>query len=144
MEFAGALFGCYSGALVCGADSKRGEPMRLLGLTAALAAVLIVPPSTAFAQFDTAAVVGTARDTSGAVVPDATVTLTNIDTRVSATRTTNSEGVYEFATVRPGLYVVAAEKPGFAIALVDDVQVQVGARLRVDLQLQVGGVSERV
>ena len=100
--------------------------------------------SHASAQFDTAAVVGTVHDASGAVVPDAKVTLTNIATGVSLTRSTSADGNYEFVAVRPGEYIVTAEKPGFAIALMDNVQVQVAARLRVDLQMSVGQVTERV
>src|SRR5215470_17401856 len=100
--------------------------------------------SSASAQFDTASVVGTVRDSSGGVVPGATVTLTNTATAVSVTRTTNAEGSYEFVTVRPGLYVVTAEKQGFSLALTDNVEVQVAARLRVDLQMAVGQVTEKV
>ncbi|HZT78391.1 MAG TPA: TonB-dependent receptor [Vicinamibacterales bacterium] len=98
----------------------------------------------AFAQFDTASVVGTVRDASGAVVPDAKVTLTNTATGVSATRSSNADGLYEFVTVRPGAYIVTAEKAGFSIALVDHVDVQVAARLRVDLQMTVGQLSEKI
>ena len=46
----------------------------------------------AYAQFDTASVVGTVRDTTGAATPDTTVTLTDAETGVSLTRTTNGEG----------------------------------------------------
>ena len=81
-----------------------------------------------------AAVVGTVHDSSGAVVPDAKVTLTNTATGVSVTRTTTGDGNYEFVTVPVGVYLVTAEKAGFSIALVDNVQVQVGARQRVDLR----------
>ena len=98
----------------------------------------------AWAQFETASVVGTVHDTTGAVVVDAAVTLTNVDTGVSAGRTSTGGGDYEFITVKPGHYVVTAEKSGFAVALVDNVAVQVGARLRVDLAMTVGQVSERV
>ena len=77
--------------------------------------------------------VGTLRDSSGGTVADGTVTLLNTETGVSVTKTSNPEGHYEFITVRPGTYVVTAEKPGFAIVLVDGVIVQVGARLRVDI-----------
>ena len=97
-----------------------------------------------FAQFETASVVGTVKDTSGAVTPDTTVTLTNTATGVSLTRTTNGNGVYEFTTVRPGAYVVTAQKAGFAVALVDGVQVEVAARQRIDLQMAVGEVSDKV
>jgi Carboxypeptidase regulatory-like domain/TonB-dependent Receptor Plug Domain len=98
----------------------------------------------AAAQFDTASVVGTVKDSSGATVPDAKVTLTNTQTGVSVVRTTSSDGNFEFSNVRPGIYVVTAEKAGFSIALMDDVQVQVAARMRVDLQMAVGQLTEKV
>jgi hypothetical protein len=65
-----------------------------------VALLLSVFAASASAQFDTASVVGTVRDSSGGVVPGATVTLTNTATAVSVTRTTNAEGIYEFVTVR--------------------------------------------
>ena len=98
----------------------------------------------ALAQFETASVVGTVRDNSGAVVSGATVTLTNIETGVSSTKATDDQGNYEFFTVRIGTYVVTGEKEGFAVAVADNVRVAVGARQRVDLSLQVGALTERV
>lgn len=100
--------------------------------------------STALAQFDTASVIGTVRDTSNAIVPDAKVTLTNVGTNIAVEKTTNEDGNFEFLSIRPGTYLVTAEKTGFALALVENVQVQVGARLRVDLQMAVGQLTERV
>jgi hypothetical protein len=84
------------------------------------------------------------RDASGGVVPGAKVTLTSAQTGISVVKTSGDDGNYEFVAVRPGTYVVTAEKTGFAIALVDNVQVQVAARLRVDLQMPVGQVTEKV
>jgi hypothetical protein len=106
--------------------------------------LLLVPVPAAWAQFDTASVVGTVKDSSGAVIPGAKVTLTNTETGVSTVRTTGNDGSYEFSTVRPGIYVVSAEQTGFSIALVDNVQVQVAARLRVDLLMAVGQLSEQI
>ncbi len=106
--------------------------------------VLSVMAAPAAAQFDTASVVGTVRDTTGAVVPSATVTLTNTATGVALAKSTDAAGNYEFVAVRPGIYVVTAEKSGFAIALVDNAEVRVAARLRVDLQMSVGQVTEKV
>ena len=54
------------------------------------------------------------------------------------------DGTFEFVTVKPGVYVVSTEKDGLAVALVDNVQVQVGSRTRVDLTMSVGALSERV
>ncbi len=102
----------------------------------------MAPP--AWAQFETATVVGTARDSTGAVVPGAKVTLTNTQTGVAAERTSDANGNYEFFTVRIGSYIITAEKPGFSIALVDNIQVTVGARQRVDLNMAVGQLTETV
>ena len=100
--------------------------------------------STAFAQFETAALVGTVTDGSGGVVADALITATNIDTGVTQTRRTDANGHYEFVTLRIGNYLVTAEKAGFALALAENVRLEVGARLRVDLGLQVGQLTERI
>ena len=98
----------------------------------------------AHAQFDTASVVGTVRDASGAVVPGATVTLTSTATGISAVKTTGADGNFEFFTVRPGVYLVTSEKSGFSIAIAENVQVTVATRMRVDLQMAVGQVTEKV
>jgi hypothetical protein len=115
--------------------------MRLLSLCLAL---FLASASAAFAQFDSGTVVGTVRDGSGAVVPGAKVTLTSVATGISVNKVSTDDGNYEFPAVRPGMYVVTAEKTGFALALVDNVQLQVGARLRVDLAMPVGQVTEKV
>ncbi|MEP6916353.1 MAG: carboxypeptidase-like regulatory domain-containing protein, partial [Acidobacteriota bacterium] len=106
--------------------------------------LLLLTASAALAQFDSATVLGTVRDASGAVVPAAKVTLTGVETGISVVRTSGADGNYEFPAVKPGTFVVTAEKTGFAIALVENVQVQVGARLRVDLQMPVGGLTEKI
>jgi hypothetical protein len=105
---------------------------------------LILAPAEALAQFDTATVVGTVRDATSAAVPGAKVTLTSTGTGISVERTSNESGSFEFPAVRPGIYVVTAEKSGFALAMAENVEVQVGARRRVDLQMPVGQVSEKV
>jgi Carboxypeptidase regulatory-like domain/TonB dependent receptor-like, beta-barrel/TonB-dependent Receptor Plug Domain len=106
--------------------------------------VLVLTAVSASAQFDTATVVGTVRDASESVIPGAKVTLTAIETGISTVRLSAADGNYEFPAVKPGTYLVTAEKSGFAVAMVDQVQVQVGARLRVDLKMPVGQVSEKV
>jgi hypothetical protein len=115
--------------------------MRRLILAIALSVAAV---STAFAQFETATVVGAVRDSSGAVVPDAKVTLTNVETGVSAERQSDANGNFEFFTVRIGTYILTAEKVGFSVALVENIQVTVGARQRVDLSMAVGQLTEKV
>ena len=96
------------------------------------------------AQFDTAAVLGTVRDASGAVVGGSRVVLTNTATGIAATSQTDENGNYQFFNVKIGPYRVAAEMAGFSTAVADQVVVTVNARQRVDLVLQVGAVSETV
>jgi hypothetical protein len=98
----------------------------------------------AFAQFETASVLGTVRDASGAVVPGATVTLLNVDTGVTQSKPTDADGQYEFFTVRIGTYRVSAELAGFTPAAVEGVRVTIGSRQRVDLRMNVGQVAEAV
>jgi len=109
-----------------------------------LALFVLLLPAPVLAQFETAAVVGTVRDGSGAVVGDARVTLTNLETGVSTERTSDAQGNFEFFNVRIGRYAVTADKTGFSVAVVDNVQVTVGARLRVDVAMAVGQVTETV
>ncbi|HXG89998.1 MAG TPA: TonB-dependent receptor [Vicinamibacterales bacterium] len=113
------------------------KPVSVLAL-----ALLLATP--AFAQFETATVVGVVKDSSGAVIGDAKVTLTNTQTGVSSERMSDANGNFEFFTVRIGQYILSAEKAGFSIALVENVQVTVGARQRVDLTMAIGQVSETI
>ena len=106
--------------------------------------ILFTWAAPARAQFDSATVVGTVRDASRGVVPGAKVTLTAVGTGISTVRTSSDDGNYEFPAVRPGQYVVTAEKTGFALALVDNVQVEVGARLRIDLDMSLAQLTEKV
>ena len=95
--------------------------------TAALLLVFVFARATsAFAQFETAALVGTVVDSSGGAVADAVITATNVETGVAQTRTTDARGGYEFVTLRIGTYVVTAERAGFAISVADNVRLAVG------------------
>jgi hypothetical protein len=98
----------------------------------------------AVAQFESASVLGYVHDNSGAAVTNSTVTLTNIATGISQTKTTDSEGKYEFPSVQIGNYKVTAEAQGFSRAVTESFVVQTNARQRVDVTLQAGSVSEEV
>jgi len=112
-------------------------------LIAAVVAVLLLP-LTAAAQFDTATVLGTVRDSTGGVVPGVTVKLTNVSTGITTDTVTAAEGNYQFGNVRIGPYTVRAELTGFAAAEATDVVVTVGARQRVELVLKVGEIGQTV
>jgi len=108
----------------------------------ALLSLLLASP--AAAQFETATVLGTVRDTSGAVVAGATVTLLNNGTGLSSTKSTDAAGNYEFFTVPIGVYKLTAELAGFSPAVADHVKVNIGSRQRIDLVLGTAGVTETV
>jgi hypothetical protein len=110
----------------------------LICLSVVLCFVAAIP---ALAQ--NAALVGTVRDSQQGIIPGAMVTLTNVDTGVSAVTHTNELGNYEFPTVRPGNYSVRIEQPGFR-SFVAPVTLAVEQRARIDATLQVGELSAEV
>src|SRR5438128_2309735 len=105
---------------------------------------LLILCAAAFAQFETAVVLGTVRDASQSIVPAVRVTLLNLETGIQAVSTTDENGNYLFTNVKVGRYKVTGEKSGFATASAENFMVNVNARQRVDLQLVVGQVSESV
>jgi hypothetical protein len=109
-------------------------------------ALLLLPwlAGTGHAQFDTATVLGTVQDPSGAVIAGAQVTLRNIATGVTATAQSDDNGNYQFLNVKIGNYQVTGEKTGFSRAVAENVNVTVNARQRVDLELKAGAVTETV
>ena len=100
--------------------------------------------STAFAQVDTGIVQGTVRDSTGAVVPGASVTLINVDMGVSFETKTNGVGNYQFASIRIGRYTVVAEAPGFAPATREGVTLNIQQRYVADFSLTPSSVAETV
>src|SRR3989449_6943742 len=99
--------------------------------------------SPAFAQGNLGAITGTVQDTSGAVVPDLPLNITNVETGVKWTATTSSAGYYRVA-VLPGTYRLEAQKQGFKTQIADKILVPVAQVVTVDLTLQVGIQSEVV
>ena len=112
-------------------------------LVAVIVAALLFPAA-ALAQFDAATVLGTVRDSSGAIVPGATVTLKNVGTGITANAVSDESGNYQFLNVRIGTYTLRAELQGFSAAEAANVDVTVNARQRVDLTLKVGDIGETV
>ena len=91
-----------------------------------------------------ASLVGTVTDSSGAVVPGAEITITEVNTNFSRSATTNESGYYVFSNLNPGVYRVEAKLTGFKTAVKDKVEVLVNTTVRADLQLQPGAISEVV
>ena len=98
----------------------------------------------AFAQRSTANIRGTVSDSSGAVIPGATVALKGEDTGLSRTATTNAAGVYSFPDLPVGRYRIDATLQGFKGGTVTDIALSVADDREVNFQLEAGSVSETV
>src|SRR5436190_24200426 len=88
--------------------------------------------------------IGTLTDSSGATVPNATVTVTETQTGVSRKTSTTSDGVYTVPYLAPGVYRVEVENPGFKKFSRDNVGLAVSSTVRIDATLEPGAVSETV
>ncbi|HEY6661095.1 MAG TPA: carboxypeptidase regulatory-like domain-containing protein, partial [Pyrinomonadaceae bacterium] len=95
-------------------------------------------------QSNAADIQGTVKDSTGAVVPNATVTARNPGTNISRNATTNDEGFYRIINVPPGDYEITAEAPNFKKSVLPKVTVTIGQAAEVDVQLEPGQITESV
>src|SRR6058998_2750137 len=89
-------------------------------------------------------VTGRVTDPSGAVIPGASVTLTNVNTNAVRNAVTTEAGNYTFTSIPPGFYRLRTELPGFKAAVSEPFEVQVQQVVRLDMVLQLGQISETV
>ncbi len=115
--------------------------IRSISLMLALLFVVCVP---VLAQNFRAQITGVVTDSTGAVIPGADVTATNIDTGVKQTAQTNAEGIYRLLNLLPGKYRVEAESPGFRRFVQKSVTLRVGDNVDLSIKLAVGQVTEEV
>src|SRR5215468_6684023 len=87
---------------------------------------------------------GVVTDPSGATVPEATVTVKNVNTGLTQSVKTSADGVYNVLYLPAGDYTVTTEKPGFRKGETNSVGVHVATVTNVDVSLQVGGVDQSV
>ena len=123
--------------------AKWVRNLRGLWYSAALGCVLLWAHGLA-AQSFYGSIVGTVTDQSGAIVPGATVTLTNAGTGERTIRQSNSSGIYEFLELIPAAYSMDFEKQGFKHLTRTQIQVRVNSTVRADVSLAVGQVTENV
>jgi hypothetical protein len=105
---------------------------------------LFLSPSMAFAQETHGYIGGRVADPSAVPIAGCPVTVTNVDTNASTRVTTNASGYYEANLLPPGNYEVAAKAEGFKQAVRKGIVLVVGARVEIDLKLELGAVSESV
>jgi len=91
-----------------------------------------------------ATIVGTVTDPSGAAVTSATITITNNETGVQRTLTSNTDGQYVAPDLHIGHYTLKASAAGFKLAEQTGVTLNVGDRTRVDFKLQLGSTQEQI
>ena len=115
--------------------------MNTKSILSLLSFVLTVP---LLGQVDTASIVGSLHDQSGAGVPSGTVTIVEKSRNVSVVARTDEKGEFTSPPLRVGTYDVTASAPGFMSETRQGVTLQVQDRLRVDFDMKVGAVTENV
>jgi outer membrane receptor protein involved in Fe transport len=115
-----------------------------VALCLVLGALSVGPAALAQSEIGTGAIAGEVRDSHGAAVEHAAVTVVNADTGLTRHAFTGSAGEFTVPVLPSGRYTVRLEKPGFATAAQTDVVVSVGASVSVLATLQVGSISETV
>jgi hypothetical protein len=131
-----------SGLAIVKRSTKTLLSHRLLRL---LVFSLLISVAVSRAQSTTTAdILGTVTDPSGAAVSNATVTLTNNDTKDTRTFATNESGSYTFTNLNPGHYKISIQGTGFQTVDIPDTFVSAGDRRRVDQTMTVGGSTETI
>jgi hypothetical protein len=98
----------------------------------------------AWAQFETATLTGSVTDPAGAAIAGASVRLRNEATNTEVSSQTDDDGRYTFNAVRPGNYQLSVSAAGFKLNVSRGLTLQVNQSARMDVQLAVGDVSERI
>ncbi len=109
-----------------------------------LAALTAAASGPLLAQVETARIIGTVTDQSGAVIPNVSVTITNVQTNISHQTVTRSDGTYESVPLRIGAYRVTAEQQGFKRAVRDGIVLQIQQTAVVEMVLDVGQVTQDI
>src|SRR6266404_3123707 len=133
------MFALFRKRLQCPCGREGEATMK----TSLLAIVLSLSFGVAFAQ-TAGSITGEVKDQSGAVAPNAAVTVTNSKTNVARSTATNSAGIYSFPDLTPGTYQVKVAAPGFETVLKTNIELQVQQTARVDFSLSVGQTSNTV
>jgi hypothetical protein len=107
-------------------------------------ALFILAAIPAWCQIDTGTITGTVTDQSGAIVPNAKVTLTNEGTNFTVTMTTTADGSYTFSPVKIGTYAIGVEATGFSKVIHPHLTVSINQYLKDDITLKPGTVTQTV
>src|SRR5215831_16985911 len=117
---------------------------RLSARSAAVLCGVLMLPFIAAAQTNSATLSGTVRDSAGGVVPDVAITVSSTTTGLKRQTTTNSEGIFTLPLLPPGVYSLRAQREGFSVAEIGDVELPVAGQVSQDIVLKAGGIRETV
>ncbi|MGA3160727.1 MAG: carboxypeptidase regulatory-like domain-containing protein [Terracidiphilus sp.] len=109
-----------------------------------LALLLCLTASQLLAQSTQSTILGTVKDTTGAVIPNAEVVVTNVDKGVSSAYRTDASGNYQAIELIPGTYKMRVTKAGFETRVLEDLQLTARQQLRADVTLAVGRAQQEV
>lgn len=123
--------------------ARSGALSGVLSLVITLVAFALAPPSTE-AQVESGKIVGTVRDSSGALVVDAVVTVAETQTNVEHKTKTDNNGEYVATELKSGTYTVTVEREGYKKAVQTSFKLDVNQVLRSDFTLSVGSVLEQI
>ena len=129
---------------MCGAIGMRWKRHWYLAALLVLLSVAGLMSPAAMAQQATANVNGVVKDRSGAAIANAQIELTNVNTAVVRKTTTNTDGIYDFPSVVPGVYSMQASATGFTSVSQPETTLEVGQTATFDFQLKVGAAQETV
>src|SRR5271165_149974 len=113
-------------------------------ITLACLCFILVQGPCAFGQVDQGSITGVVSDPSGAVVPNAKVTLLNTDIGLTLETTTNGSGEYTFSPVRIGKYSVSVSAAGFSTTTQQNLTVEIAQNVRANVQLTPGAATQTV
>ena len=123
---------------------RKGWRRTLIGVASVLLLMLFTQRLAQAQGSTSGSIEGTVTDASGAVIPGATVVVTNIGTSVAQTLTTRDDGGYTATNLAPALYEVRVTKAGFGTKVSSNVDVELGHATRINLELAAGQTSETV
>ncbi len=112
--------------------------------TFVVAALLLAVHTLSWAQATTGSISGSVTDETKAIMPGVTLTVRNVETGLERTQTSDAEGRYRVLSLGPGSYELRAELQGFVTVLRTGLTVAISKDVLVDVELKVGGISERV
>ena len=126
------------------AATRRTSIFRCAALAAFAFLFLLFTQSSAHAQVLYGSIAGTVSDSSGAVVPNAAITLTSQDTGDKRNTQADGQGSYNLLDLVPGNYSLEASAKGFAAYRVRDIKIEVNAKIRIDAILKPGTTATEI